>query len=110
MYAEIAVAGVVGVFLCYIEPEAHENVDEWLWVVVGDVPPAYLVTDDAPTSTGALEAYIVEMQTWVAAVNAGKSVDDLIPVSVPPTKEHAAMLQTRLAFLRSRILPEYADQ
>ncbi|HEU4868599.1 MAG TPA: hypothetical protein VFV09_12845, partial [Actinomycetota bacterium] len=42
--SEVAIGGVVAVFLLRIEPGSPE-VDDHLWVVVGDLPPAYLVTD-----------------------------------------------------------------
>jgi len=34
---DISVGGVVAVLLFRIEPSA--DVDEWLWVVIGDLPP-----------------------------------------------------------------------
>jgi len=77
-------------------------------VVVGDVPSAYLVADDAPNPAKALRVYLDEMQRWVDAAQAGKPVVDLIPVNVPPTKEAAAQLQSRLVFLRDKVLSEYA--
>lgn len=107
-YEGLSIAGVVGVFLFNIEP-SQAGVDEWLWVVVGDVPPAYLVADDAPNPAKALRVYVQEMQRWVDAVQAGRSVAELIPVNVPPTKEYAAMLQSRLKFLRERVLSDYAE-
>lgn len=41
-----------------------------LWVVAGDLPSAYLVTDAAPTATAtaALAIYCSLMQDWVEAV------------------------------------------
>ena len=45
-YFGLGVAGVVGVFLLRIV--GGEGVDDWLWVVVGDLPSCHLVTDDAP--------------------------------------------------------------
>jgi hypothetical protein len=50
---DIAVPGVIAVLLFRIA-SSHDAVDEWLWVVTGDLPPAYLVTDDAPTPAAAL--------------------------------------------------------
>lgn len=105
-YEGIVVAGVVGVFLFRIRPSKPE-VDEWIWVVVGDLPPAYLVTNDAPTPVSALEAYVGEMRAWAKAASSGEPVDELIPVNVPATKESAAMLQSRLDFLERRLIPEY---
>jgi hypothetical protein len=97
--------GVIAVFLMAIEP-GSEDVDEYLWVVVGDVPSAYLVTEDAPTPAKALEVYCVLMQDWVDAVRAGKSVGDLIPVNAAPTLENADALQTRLTTLQQLEIPE----
>src|SRR5689334_387913 len=45
-YLAWAIAGVVGVFLFRLIP-TRDDVDETLWVVVGDLPPAYLVCDNA---------------------------------------------------------------
>jgi hypothetical protein len=102
----IAVAGVIGVFLVRIIPR-RIDVDDALWVVVGDLPPAYLVTDDAPTAVRAIEIYIGLMQEWVDAVKAGRRVEELVPVNAEPTKEVAEMLQSRLDFLTNRLLPAF---
>ena len=72
LYGGKAVPGVVAVFLAEIAP-SEAGVDETLWVVVGDVPPAYLVLDRAPNSTAALRIYIENMRGWVTAVRAGES-------------------------------------
>jgi hypothetical protein len=98
------IEGILGTFLFRLEP-SQESVDEWLWVIVGDLPPAYIVTDDAPDGPSALRRYIEEMCDWVRAVEKDAPVDDLIPVNVPPTKQYAEQLRSRLDFLRSRIIP-----
>jgi hypothetical protein len=103
-YLAYGVGGVVAVFLVQITP-ASEDVDACLWVVVGDLPPAYIVVEDNPTAADALDAYCSEMEAWVEAVQNGESVDELIPVNVPPTHEYAEQLSGRLAYLRSAILP-----
>jgi hypothetical protein len=97
------VGGVCAVFLFEIVPESRK-VDSKLWVIVGDLPPAYLVLDKSPTPMSALKNYVDLMQQWVEAARAGKSVDDCIPVNVAPTKPNATLLKRRLAFLRTRIL------
>ena len=94
----------MAIFLAQITPHS-ENVDKCLWVIVGDLPPAYIVVDENPTAADALAAYCVEMEAWVEAAIEGKTVDELIPVSVPPTPEHAEQLKQRLEFIRSKILP-----
>jgi hypothetical protein len=49
------------------------------------------------------------MNEWVAAVKAGTSVENLIPVNVSPDHQNAARLQTRLEFLDKEVLSRYAD-
>ena len=105
----IGVPGVVGVFLFRIEPTS-DDVDDLLWVVVGDLPPAYLVTDEAPNPALALDCYVDEMNKWVEAVKAGKPTTGLIPVNASATLEYAKMLQSRLRFLRREILPYFKKQ
>jgi hypothetical protein len=105
----LGVGGVVAVFLFRIIP-SREGVDEWLWVVVGDLPPAYLVTDENPTPVSALEAYAEEMKAWVAAAEEGRSVEDFIPVNVPPTHENVEGLKRRLTFLTTEIIPRFVSQ
>ena len=75
-----------------------------LWVVVGDLPPAYLVCDGNPTWLEALEGYVFEMERWVAAVRNGGSFEDVIPVRAARTLEHADKLAGRLRFIRDEIL------
>jgi len=99
--------GIVGIFLFEIEP-SHTRVDRWLWVIVGDLPPAYLVCDNSPDPPSALDGYIEEMRLWVEAVNVAPSkVNDAIPVNAPPTKEYANMLAIRLEFLEENVLPRF---
>jgi len=107
-YIGIAVPGVVGVYLFKISPNDPE-VDKWIWVVVGDLPPAYLTTDDAPNPSTALDAYIGAMEDWVAAAKKGEATDHLIPVDVPPDQEHAEMLESRLNFLDHEVLADYKE-
>ena len=98
-YFGFGYAGIVAVFLFRISP-VRSSVDEWLWVVVGDVPPAYLVTEGNLTPDLALDSYIYEMNRWVKAAKQGRSTVDLIPVNVPPTRENVEALERRLDALR----------
>lgn len=61
------VASIVSLFLVRIDA-AQPNVDEWLWCVVGDVPSAYFVLDEANTAADALRAYTSLMQDWATGV------------------------------------------
>lgn len=100
--------GVVAVFLFEIE-SSRPDVDDWIWVVVGDLPPAYLTTEECPNPASALDGYIGAMQEWVKAAREGAPIIGLIPVNVPATKANAMSLKIRLDFLDERILSKYKD-
>jgi hypothetical protein len=102
------VGAIVAVFLFRIEP-ASPDVDEWLWVVVGDIPPAYLVIDDNTTPSLALQGYIEEMSQWVKLAKAGKSTAKAIPVNKPATRENALLLESRLKAIEEIILPRFRE-
>lgn len=106
-YLSNAWPGILGVFCFEIEP-ASADVDESMWVIVGDLPSAHICNDNA-TGAAALKGYVCEMNRWVRAAYEGRPVDKLIPVNVPPTHEYAAMLESRLQFIRDEILPYYDD-
>jgi len=76
-----------------------------LWVIVGDLPSAYLVveTDDSPAD--AMERYCGLMEDWIAAVRDGTSLQDVFPVTADPTPESALLLEKRIAFLLAEIIP-----
>jgi len=105
MFFAEGISGKIGVFLVRIEP-ALIGVDEEHWVVVGDLPPAYLVCDNAPDWRGALRCYIYEMRKWVEAVQSGGSLKGVIPVKAEPTREHADMLASRLEFIQNHMIDD----
>ena len=97
-----AVAGVLGIFRVALVP--GEGADPTVWVIVGDVPPAYLWFDTADSWQDALRGYVTEMRRWTEAAATGGDVSELVPVSVPPTPEYAAMLSGRLDFLERHLI------
>jgi hypothetical protein len=96
--------GILSIFLFEIEP-GRDDVDHWVWVLVGDIPPAYITCEDAKDPYEALDGYIGAMEDWVQAARNGTSIADLIPVNVPATPANATLLDTRLKFLDEEILP-----
>ena len=102
----IGVPGLFGVFLFRIAP-ARSDVDPWVWVINGDLPPAYITTESAPNPACALDAYIGAMESWVRAVREGRSVKDEIPVGAPATAPYADALESRLKILDSEVLRHY---
>jgi hypothetical protein len=97
---------IVAVFFFHIEP-SKSGVDEWLWVVVGDLPSAFLVVDDCKTPSAALEGYIYEMSKWVKLAKLGRTSKRVIPVNVPATPEYADMLEGRLKLLEDLAIPAF---
>lgn len=105
-FAGVCVPGLFGVFLFRFVP-AREDVDPWVWVIAGDLPPAYLTTENAPNPACAVDAYIGAMQSWVRAVREGRPVKDEIPVTAPATVPYATALEARLTLLDREVLPHY---
>ncbi len=70
------------VFLFEILPRS-KGIDRQLWVVWGDVPPAYLVLDRAKDPDGAVRAYMSEVRRWMSDARAGEFRHDTMPVSWP---------------------------
>jgi hypothetical protein len=107
-YVGFIYPGIVAVFLFKIQP-AQKNVDEWVWVIVGDVPSAYITCEESPNPATALDAYIGAMQDWVDAAASGLSTKNLIPVDVEATKENAERLRAKLKYLDEKILSGYQE-
>ncbi len=107
-YFGIGVGEVVAVFLFRIS--AAPQVDEWLWVVCGDLPTAYLVTDSAHNPLMALSVYCSLMDHWIVAVCSKSDLDSVFPVSIAPTPSNASLLEKRVNFLRNQIIPRYDSE
>lgn len=98
------VGGVVAAFLFRFAKRINDT-DDQLWVIVGDVPSAYFVTDEAPNATTALSIYCDLMEAWAHAVSDGSSLENIFPVAAPATPEYSTMLLSRIRFIREQIIP-----
>ena len=107
-YFGAGIGGIVGIFFFYIRPN-NANIDNYLWVVVGDLPSAYLVTDQSKTPAEALVTYIREMRRWVKLARTGQTSREVIPVNVSPTPEWAKELDERLDVLENSYLPFFRE-
>ena len=106
LYLAKGVGDVVAVFLVQFLT-AIAGKDEYLWVIVGDLPSAYLVLDEIKTPSKALERYCELMSDWADAVLQKKSLSTVFPVRAGATEENALALQKRLKFLRERVIPMF---
>src|ERR1700742_2304023 len=63
-YLAAGVGGLVAVFL--FEFDRHiKDTDNELWVIVGDLPSAYLVVEPGEGPQDALEKYCEMMEDWI---------------------------------------------
>jgi hypothetical protein len=104
IYYGEGIGKIVGLFLCRIVP-CENGVDEWLWVIVGDVPSAYLVTDACKNPAEAFDTYTEEMSKWIELAREGKSSQSVIPVNAPATPEEAERLRLRLELIGQLLRP-----
>ncbi|MBX7244151.1 MAG: hypothetical protein K1X53_01555 [Candidatus Sumerlaeaceae bacterium] len=102
----LGIGGVVGVFLAELTEPAGTT-DKYLWVVVGDMPSAYLVTEQAATPVDALRIYCDLMDDWANAVKKGTGIESVFPVAADPTVENAENLLKRVSFLRRVVIPRF---
>jgi hypothetical protein len=105
------VSGIIAVFLFNIRP-ARPEVSSWIWIIVGDIPSAYLPLEDAPSPAEIFKTYLRGMSKWVELAREGRSgtADDGVPpVNVPATPEWAERLEQRLHSLRLVAQPFFDD-
>jgi len=108
IHLALGVGGVVGVFLFQFD-EVIEDDDDALWVVVGDLPNAYVIVEPDDDGISALERYCELMEDWAFNVLKGNSIEESFPVDAEPTQEHAEMLRSRIVFLRTEIIESPED-
>lgn len=96
---------IASVFLFKISPKLV-GVDDFVWVIVGEVPSAYITVENSPNPACALDGYIGAVDEWAQAVSRSEKTDDLIPLNELETHENALILKRRLSYLRDEILPD----
>ena len=105
LWLACGVGGVVALFLVEFSQKIAGSPDDTLWLVVGDLPSAYFVTENATTPRDALECYCNMMEEWITAVLDGGDLEEVYPVEAEPNEQNAQELESRLEFLRAEIIP-----
>jgi len=100
------IGAVATVWLAELEPTP--GIDAWLWVVVGDLPSAYLVLDVSPDPISAFKTYAGMMRGWCTAVRAGRPLRDEFPIEAPADAASADAIERRLDVLRTQVVPALA--
>ena len=105
------VGGIFAVFLFHIKP-GRIDVAPWIWVVVGDIPSAYLPLTDCEAPVEVFRAYIRGMRNWIELARRGQKgtpEQGVPPVDVPATPEWAERLNQRLNGLILAVKPFFED-
>jgi len=95
---------VICIFLFEIDNLASKD-DNFLWIVVGDLPSMYLDVYGSKTTVEVLERYSGLARDWISNVESNLSVEDCYPFEVGPTKEMAQMLKKRIRQIEESIMP-----
>lgn len=103
-YLGFGVGGIIALFLFRLAPPIAAD-DEWLWVVVGDVPSAYFVVDRAPNPAAALGVYCDLMESWANTVLDPGRGNETYPVHAAANAENARRLLGRTRFIREKLIP-----
>ena len=96
---------ILCVFLYKISSNNIE-VDEYIWTIVGDLPPAYIDVESADNPKDVLIGYVDIMSDWVKCVENGESIDECYPIEIEPNEKYAEMLKGRLQFISSELLDQ----
>lgn len=96
------------VFLFEIDNIASRD-DNYLWAIVGDLPPMYLDTHGPRTTRQVLEDYVKLAEDWIAQVKMGKSVQNCYPFEAKPTLEMAMSLEKRTSFIKGTLIDNTDD-
>jgi len=91
------------IFFFKIVPNS-ELADDHIWVVVGDLPTAYIDIESASNKAEVIQVYTEIMDDWVRCVKNGESVEDCYSINVPPKLEYAKMLDTKIQLIKEHIL------
>ena len=97
-----------GYRLCvfYFEIESVDQAINGMWIIVGDLPPAYVDRQYAVSPSQALGRYVTLMEDWIEHVKKGKSVEECFPVHVEPIEKYADMLIQRTEKIKDYFIPE----
>lgn len=106
------VGGIIAVFLFNIYA-TRSDVGSWIWIIVGDIPSAYLPLEDARSAAEVFKTYLNGMSKWVELAREGRNgtADDGVPpINVPATPAWAEKLDQRLNSLRLIVQPFFDDK
>jgi hypothetical protein len=96
------------IFLFEIENSASRE-DNFLWVIVGDIPSMYLDTFGPKTTKEVVEEFVGLAEDWIDSIKAGVGVDECYPFNTEPTLELAELLEKKVSFMKSTLMDNMED-
>jgi hypothetical protein len=99
---------VLCIFLYAIENNQSPD-DNLLWVVVGDLPAAYLDTFTVSDTKDVLKVYTELVNDWIVHVESNQSLDDCFPLKSDRSLESTEMVKRRIVLLQNNIMPEIGE-
>lgn len=98
----------VNIFLYEIENEQSPD-DNFIWIMVGDLPAIYLDTYGVETTREVIEGYIDLASDWIHFAESDQYLDNCFPFQINISSESIRMFKERIQLLHDNILPEIAD-
>lgn len=83
--------------------------DNFLWVIVGDIPSMYLDVHGSDTTKDVVGNYVELAEDWINHIKRGKSVDECYPFNAEPTIELAELLEKKVSFMKNTLLDNMED-
>ncbi|MEN0052501.1 MAG: hypothetical protein AAGC65_02480 [Mucilaginibacter sp.] len=87
----------------------QSSADNFLWVVVGDIPPMYLDVFGPRTTKEVVEDYVNLAEDWINNIKAAKSVESCYPFNVEPNIEFAMLLEHKVSFMKKTLMNNIGD-
>jgi hypothetical protein len=106
------VGGIFAVFFFHIRP-SRPDVEPWIWIIIGDIPRAYLPLTDCKSPAEVFRTYIRGMSKWVElARNGQRGTPDqgVPPVDLPATPESAEKTNKKLYGLICAVKPFFDSE
>ena len=98
----------VNIYLYEIENEQSPE-DNFLWIMVGDLPPIYLDTYNVKSTKEVIEIYVDLANDWIQHARTGQSLDECFPFEAANSHQLITMLESRTRRLQNEILPNITD-
>jgi hypothetical protein len=105
--------GVGGIFAVFFFHIRSRHVDPWMWIIVGDIPPAYLPLSDCASPREVFTTYVHGVSRWVEFARTNQPgiscPPDVPPVDLPPTPEWADKITQKLHVLTFAVKPFFDE-